>query len=109
VPDINRGLREGEKVRAGVGSGKAGKEDGWPTDCPVGIEVERVTDTKTPPKHPRVREFVLLGHILRLKFFSKGKGRKGINVEIKMYRSPNALVINVDGAEVYRWEERKKS
>lgn len=77
----------------------AGGEGEFPVDCPVHIEVERVS---APFKTEYGETLGLLGHRLHLDFYTKGVGA-GTHVVISMIRDPNALRIDVDGEEVYRW------
>lgn len=65
-----------------------------PYDLPVNIEVERVLASIGDPP-----AMGLIGWIVELGCFVHG----GKNVWIKLYRDPVALVIEVDGEEVWRW------
>lgn len=78
----------------------SGGQDEWPTDCPVRIDVLRVLgvwnhDEAGPSEG-------LMGHIIDMDFYTKQT-----RLEIKMYRDPNAIAVNVNGDEVFRWVEKQ--
>lgn len=76
----------------------------WPTDCPVRIQVERVMGTF---RHETAGDATgLLGHIISQDFYTHGVGA-GLQVVTKLYRDPKAMVIEVDGVEVYRWIQNR--
>lgn len=93
---VNGRLRNGER---NVPLPSGGEGD-FPLDCPVRIEVDRVMGTFS---HPTAGEAEgLMGHVINMDFYSKGVGA-GIKVDIKLYRDPNAMQIEVDGDVVFRW------
>lgn len=76
----------------------SGGQDEWPVVCPVRIDVSRVFgryehDTAGPAQG-------MMGHIIDMDFYTKQS-----RVKIKMYSDPNALAIEVNDEEVYRWIE----
>jgi hypothetical protein len=76
----------------------SGGQDEFPIVCPVVIDVHRVDGLW---EHETAGNAVgLMGHIIDLDFYTKES-----RVMIKMYRDPNALSIEVNGEEVYRWIE----
>lgn len=76
----------------------SGGQDEFPIVCPVVIDVHRVDGLW---KHETAGDAIgLMGHIIDLDFYTKES-----RVLIKMYRDPNAMTIEVNGEEVYRWIE----
>lgn len=93
--DLQTRLGNGKENPVRVSSGG---QDEFPIVCPVRIDVARVMGVF---EHDTAGSALgLMGHIIDLDFYTKQS-----RVKMKMYRDPNALTIEVNDEEVYRWIE----
>lgn len=102
--------------RITVPSGNPGQ---LPADLPMKMIVDRVFGVLDDAHNLPIKEGVmghtvglpigaqaLLGHVVGLDFYDKGHG-SGTYIEINVYRDPNAIKIEVNGEEKWRWVEDK--
>lgn len=90
-----------DMIRSKVKSGEPGT---LPVDLPMHLIIERVMGIFGLDDQPTHEVHGLLGHSIGMDFYTKGIG-SGTFVEINVYRDPNAIKIEVNGEEVFRWVE----